>query len=84
MARFKNTLTNVVVSVDDSKADRFGDGWEPADEAPEPQGYSGQKVAELRAEIDQRNEGRDEDDMLSVEGNKADLIATLVADDETE
>lgn len=31
MSRFKNSNTGVVVSVDDSKDDRFTDGWEPAD-----------------------------------------------------
>ena len=33
MARFRNVQTGVVVSVDDSKADRYSDGWESADEA---------------------------------------------------
>lgn len=36
----------------------------------------------LRAEIARRNEGRDEDDQLSLDGNKASLIETLEADDE--
>jgi len=31
MGKFKNTLTQVVVSVSDEKDDRFTDGWEPAD-----------------------------------------------------
>ncbi len=44
--------------------------------------YSALKVGELRAEIDKRNEGRDDADLLSTEGKKADLIATLEADDE--
>ena len=30
MSRFRNTTTEVVVSVDDSKDDRYTDGWEPA------------------------------------------------------
>jgi hypothetical protein len=34
MSRFKNTSTGVVVSVDDSKDDRFSDGWESADAEP--------------------------------------------------
>ncbi len=34
MSRFRNTTTGVVVSVDDSKDDRFAAGYEPAaDEA---------------------------------------------------
>ena len=31
MGRFRNSLTGVVVSVDDSKDNRYGDGWEPED-----------------------------------------------------
>ena len=34
MGRFRNVTTQVVVSVDDSKDDRFADGWEPADAEP--------------------------------------------------
>ena len=34
MARFRNLRTEVVVSVADSKADRYGDGWESADDKP--------------------------------------------------
>ena len=37
---------------------------------------------DLRAEIVRRNEDRDEDDQLSLAGNKAALIATLEEDDE--
>ncbi len=32
MSRFRSTSTGVVVSVDDSKDDRFSNGWESADE----------------------------------------------------
>ena len=31
MSRFRNTTTGVVVSVDDSKDERFVKGYEPAD-----------------------------------------------------
>jgi hypothetical protein len=34
MSKFRNTSTQVVVSVDDSKDDRFAEGWEPADAEP--------------------------------------------------
>jgi hypothetical protein len=34
MGRFRNLNTQVVVSVDDSKDDRFVDGWESADAEP--------------------------------------------------
>lgn len=36
MSKFKNTETQVVVSVADEKDDRFGEGWEPVSEKPEP------------------------------------------------
>jgi hypothetical protein len=29
MGQFRNATTGVVVSVDDSKDERFADGWEP-------------------------------------------------------
>jgi hypothetical protein len=57
---------------------------ENADEAGDAdggEGYDGMKVADLRAEIERRNEGRGEADLLSPEGRKADLIAILQADD---
>ena len=44
-------------------------------------GYDGLKVDELKAEIERRNEGRDDADLLSSDGKKADLIAALEADD---
>lgn len=54
-----------------------------ADEAGEtPKGYAGLKVDELKAEIATRNEGRDDADLISADGNKADLIASLELDDE--
>ena len=34
MSRFENSTTHVVVSVDDSKDERFTDGWVSADAAP--------------------------------------------------
>lgn len=36
MGRFVNDETGVVVSVDDSKDDRFDAGWSAADESGEP------------------------------------------------
>jgi hypothetical protein len=42
-------------------------------------------AAELKAEVERRNEGRDEADRIVPEGTKkADLLAALVADDPTE
>ena len=45
--------------------------------------YAAMTVLELRALIRTRNEGRDEADRVSGDGNKADLIAALEADDES-
>lgn len=34
MSKFRNEATNIVVSVDDSKDDRFREGWVSADAEP--------------------------------------------------
>lgn len=47
----------------------------------EPSGYKSLKADELKAEIDKRNEGREEADQISPEGKKEDLVAALEADD---
>ena len=52
-----------------------------AGEEPAAEGYESKTVAELRAEIKARNEGRDDESRVSGDGNKADLIAALEADD---
>lgn len=78
MPRLRKTASGVVVNVDDETAARLS-GYEPADESAG--GYSQMRVAELRAEIERRNEGRDEADRLSADGRKADLVAVLEADD---
>lgn len=71
----------VTVTVSDEKAERLkGDGYR-ASGAESDTGYKGQKIADLRAEIAKRNEGRDEADRLTDEGNKAALVAVLEADD---
>jgi hypothetical protein len=73
------------VSVSDEKADRLvSQGYKPfasAAPADSKSPYSSMKVDELREEIDARNRGREEADSLSLEGKKADLVATLDADD---
>ena len=45
--------------------------------------YGQWSKAELAAEVEKRNEGRDEDDLIEVEapGNKAELVAALQGDD---
>ena len=50
---------------------------------PDPRDYEAMTVVALKAEIRSRNEGRDDDDLIPADGNKADLIAALEADDET-
>jgi hypothetical protein len=44
-------------------------------------GYDALTVADLKAEIEKRNEGRDDDTKVSADGKKVDLVAALVADD---
>lgn len=48
----------------------------------DPAGYEARKVADLKAAIDSRNEGRDESDLIVPEGKtKPALIKALEADD---
>jgi hypothetical protein len=54
------------------------------DEGLGPDDYADATNDQLRSEIISRNEGRDEADKLSLDGKKADLIATLEADDAEE
>jgi len=55
-----------------------GDGGQESEETP----YSKRTKAELQEEIDRRNEGRDDEDLIEPEGTKnADLVAALEADD---
>lgn len=62
------------------------DDDEDEDEGLSPEDYADADTAttnnELRNEIIRRNEGRAEEDKLSLDGNKAQLVATLQADDE--
>jgi len=60
---------------DDSELDEDGDG--------EISAYERMNVKALQAEIDRRNEDREEEDQIEPEGTKkAQLIAALEADDE--
>lgn len=87
MPRLRNTVTGVVVNVSDATAARLGPGYRPLDAHKpaadtKPGGdYARMTVARLRAEIERRNAGRDEDDRLPADGKKADLVAALEADD---
>lgn len=44
--------------------------------------YESMTVADLRAEIESRNEGREEENLIPSDGKKADLVAALAADDD--
>lgn len=44
-------------------------------------GYEAKTVAELKAEIAGRNEGREDEAKIPASGNKPDLVAALEADD---
>lgn len=54
--------------------------------ASEPVDYESATKEQLEAEIAKRNQGREDDDLIEVEGrgNKPDLVAALVADDATQ
>lgn len=43
--------------------------------------YKGVTIPDLKAEIAKRNEGRPEEEQLSSDGNRPDLVAALIADD---
>lgn len=53
-----------------------------SDEEPVERSYDDMRVADLKALIGERNEGRDEGDLIPDDGVKADLVAALEADDE--
>src|SRR5690606_3664860 len=78
--RFIHGRTGIVVSVADHKDGRFTAPWRACDGSGGSD-YWRMKLADLRAEIQRRNGGRDAADLLPVEGRKADLVAALEADD---
>lgn len=49
--------------------------------AEEPTGYEALTVEQLKAEIDKRNKGRDDDARLTKTGTKAELVTALESDD---
>jgi hypothetical protein len=82
MKTVRGTLNGATVETSEENAKRLGSAFVPEGSTePAPEGYSTMKVDALKAEIAKRNEGREEADLLSDEGLKADLIATLEADD---
>lgn len=80
MTRYRNKTSGSIVRVDDATAATLGTEYEKYD--GQARGYEAMKVADLRAEIERRNTGRDEADRLPDDGRKADLIAVLETDDE--
>lgn len=80
---YLKTLHGVRVSVDDDKVDRLlaSGSYTRESDAGFKSTHASKNVAALREEIERRNEGRDEADLLSLEGKKADLVAVLDADD---
>lgn len=75
--------SGATVLVDVASADGLvGHGFRLAEQqSGKAEGYNALKVADLKAEIERRNEGREGDAVLSTEGKKAELVAVLEADD---
>lgn len=59
----------------------FSDEDSDDEDDEEDESYDSKTVAELDDIIAERNEGRDEEDLISDEGLKADKVAALEADD---
>lgn len=75
--------SGVEVEVDDELGGRLlGGGAFDTSDGNGGGGEAPKTVADLTAEIKRRNEGRDASNRISLEGNKADLILALQADDE--
>lgn len=77
----RNKVTDEVAEqITNPKA--WGEGTDEAD-SDEPKALDDMSAAELKAEIDTRNEGREDDAKLSKSGTKAELLEALKADDLT-
>jgi hypothetical protein len=76
---------DVYTSLESVKFDYLADGYELTELAPAADDpadiYEAATVAELKDEIADRNKTRAEDNQIPSTGNKADLVAALVADD---
>lgn len=69
--------------------DNFGTPSDDSDDSGDSTGgdatsFDSMKLPELKAEIEKRNADREDDAKLSTTGNKGDLVAALVADDEAQ
>lgn len=74
----EKAITNPKVWADGPKADKGGDAGQGAGDSV----YADLKAADLKAEIERRNDGREDDAKITPASNKnADLIAALEADD---
>ena len=83
---FDGTFPTAEETVTESEPDAATETDEAESDAPEAEpvtDYEAMTVVSLKAEIKARNEARDEADQVPADGNKADLIAALEADDET-
>jgi hypothetical protein len=76
-------ITNDSAWVDGEADSGSGDTSEESGVGDEPVPYAKRKKADLEAEVASRNEGREDDDLIVVEGKGtvADLAAALEADD---
>lgn len=78
-------LLDAVELEDDDETENDDEATDPADAVDEGP-YKGLKVADLKEEIAERNEGRDEDAKIvpAAPGHRPELIAALIADDNAE
>lgn len=87
MPRLRHATTGAVVDVSEETAGLLGSEWAAVDpsksEDAKGSGYRALTKADLKAAIEARNDGRDPDgsNYLPTDGNKADLVAILEADD---
>lgn len=78
-------------SLPDAEVKRLKDGGfigkvAKTDAGEESEPYKGVNVADLKSEIEKRNEGREDDKKIvpAEPGNRPELVAALVADDEAQ
>lgn len=76
-------VTGVVANADGETEEAVPGDPVPADDDAHAD-YRGMKVADIRALIADRNDGRDEADLIPDDGTKAALVAALEADDESD
>lgn len=83
MPRLRSAATGVWVNVPEGHAYTSGVAYLTEEQHAQSQSkYAGLTVAELKDELNQRNESRE--DKLATGGNKPELIARLEADDQAQ